>query len=321
MTDELVDQIRSTIKSVFATTESDQIRTVLDDLGWEEMLEEDAPAATTVLFEEYGRSLSAADLLSPVVSRTLGQDHRDATVLLPHTMGAFRMTDGVVDLDAITTVAPNSGATYVLPVDHHGNPVVVALSDDELVALTVTEIGGFDPESGQRHVKGLVTVDPSRWVVAGQWLQAAAETRCAVASALVGISERMLEIAIEHVTTRSQFGQPLGTYQAVQHRLADAHVATTAARHAVETAWMDGTTQSAIVAKALAGDACSLTSIHSQQVCGAMGMTAEFGLHRYVRRGQLLDSLLGGAALARRHLGSIHLTDGLPPAADVLVAS
>ena len=64
--------------------------------------------------------------------------------------------------------------------------------------------------------------------------------------------------------------------------------------------------------EAVAGSAALQALAAAQQVCGAMGFTAEFGLHRLVRRGYLLDALLGGSEAAPARIAGLLAAEGLP---------
>ncbi|MFE5870856.1 acyl-CoA dehydrogenase family protein [Streptomyces roseifaciens] len=76
-----------------------------------------------------------------------------------------------------------------------------------------------------------------------------------LAAEAVGAADRALELTVEHVRTREQFGRPIGSFQAVKHRLADLYVSVQAARSAAYyAAWAAGDTAEAVDAGA-AGDA------------------------------------------------------------------
>nr|WP_255669679.1 acyl-CoA dehydrogenase family protein [Aeromicrobium wangtongii] len=127
--------------------------------------------------------------------------------------------------------------------------------------------------------------------------------RTAFAQMLASICSSMIQIAAEHVAQREQFGRSIGSYQAVQHSLALAHVATEAAQRGVDVAWVEQTAWSAQVAKALAGRAHDTVSRVTQQITGGMGMSWEFPLHHYVRRGAVFNAMLGTAAAQTSDLG------------------
>ena len=137
--------------------------------------------------------------------------------------------------------------------------------------------------------------------------------RRALAAELVGLSERMLDDTVGYVVERHQFGRPIATFQTVKHRLADVKVATSAARAALRTAWIDDSPTSAVAAKCLAGRAQRVAAANCHQVHGGIAFTVEHGFHRFIRRGQLLDSLLGRADDLVRELGADLLERGRVP--------
>jgi alkylation response protein AidB-like acyl-CoA dehydrogenase len=127
--------------------------------------------------------------------------------------------------------------------------------------------------------------------------------RLCLGHSLVGLAERMLGVSLDHVRTRSQFGTPLARQQTVQHRLADVHLEIESARSLLAAAWRSPSRVVAMAAKSQAGAAALLAAQHAQQLCGALGFTAEFGLHRMVRRAYLLDALLGSADVLTSDIG------------------
>jgi alkylation response protein AidB-like acyl-CoA dehydrogenase len=148
---------------------------------------------------------------------------------------------------------------------------------------------------------------------AAAWSTALSAGRRSLASELVGVADQMLIDTIDYVLQRHQFGRPIGSFQAVKHRLADVRVAVTAARSAISAAWTDGDPVTAMAAKCLAGRAHQLAASHCHQVHGGIAFTVEHGFHRFIRRGQLLDGLLGAAHDLVRELGQHLVITGLVP--------
>jgi len=114
----------------------------------------------------------------------------------------------------------------------------------------------------------------------------------------------MLNLARDHALERIQFGQPIGLFQAVRHRLADTLIAIESADAAVAAAWDPRTPLAAAIAKALAGRSALTTARHCQQVLAGMGFTDEHPFHHYVRRVLVLDHLLGSARLLTTQFGT-----------------
>ncbi len=112
---------------------------------------------------------------------------------------------------------------------------------------------------------------------------------------------------------RRQFGQPIGAFQAVKHRLADVYVARQAAAAVVEESWRSDPECTTVAAKALAAHAGALASEHCLQVLGAIGFTLEHDLHRFVRRVRVLDRLYGAQHALRLELGRLLQARGRMP--------
>jgi alkylation response protein AidB-like acyl-CoA dehydrogenase len=128
----------------------------------------------------------------------------------------------------------------------------------------------------------------------------------ALALEAVGIAHKALELGVEYVSAREQFGKRIGTYQAVSHPLADTYVETELARSlAYWAAWCvaeeDEQAPFAVAsAKAQAAEAAVAACERSIQVHGGIGFTWEHVLHRYYKRAQWIDAFGGHAAVQRR---------------------
>jgi alkylation response protein AidB-like acyl-CoA dehydrogenase len=129
------------------------------------------------------------------------------------------------------------------------------------------------------------------------------------AAVLNGVSRRLLELSLEHARTREQFGVPIGSFQAVKHKLAEMAAGVESAR---PTAWSaaralatrdGGSGLAARVAKAIAGHAGALANDHALQIHGAMGFTKEHPVHRWLLFGHELESRWGTAGEHHAALG------------------
>jgi alkylation response protein AidB-like acyl-CoA dehydrogenase len=151
----------------------------------------------------------------------------------------------------------------------------------------------------------LPTVDPSRPVgrlerTNGTPLPGPRDiprARTAMAAEAIGVAQRVLELGIEHATTRKQFGKPIGVYQAVSHQLADTYADVELARSLVYwAAWCvaeedDQAPVAAAAAKAFAAEAAVAACERSIQVHGGTGFTWEHPLHRFYKRALWLEGL------------------------------
>ncbi len=170
--------------------------------------------------------------------------------------------------------------------------------------LTLRPVHGVDPRLGllQATAEDL-PLTSMHLVEVDRWDHAVAQVQLAVSHELVGASRAMLELARVHALDRVQFGQPIATFQAVRHRLADALVAVEATDAALSSAWDEGTPAAAATAKALAGRGAKTVSRHCQQVLAGIGFTTEHDFHHYARRVLVLDQLFGTARALTRELG------------------
>jgi alkylation response protein AidB-like acyl-CoA dehydrogenase len=125
--------------------------------------------------------------------------------------------------------------------------------------------------------------------------------RLALAAEMVGTMGACLAVTPEYVKRRRQFGRAIGSFQAVQHRLAQCAVAVEGSRWLVyEAASQDAPTAAAATAAAFAASAASLVFAETHQFTGAMGFTREHDLHVWSMRLPALRLEAGGVAGHRR---------------------
>jgi alkylation response protein AidB-like acyl-CoA dehydrogenase len=135
-----------------------------------------------------------------------------------------------------------------------------------------------------------------------------------LAAEAVGVAQKALELGVEYVSQREQFGKKIGTYQAVSHPLADTYVETELARSiAYWAAWCvaEDDEQAPIAvaaAKAQAAEAAVAACERSIQVHGGIGFTWEHVLHRYYKRAEWIDAF-GGHAARQREVVAAALLD------------
>jgi alkylation response protein AidB-like acyl-CoA dehydrogenase len=131
-----------------------------------------------------------------------------------------------------------------------------------------------------------------------------------LAAEQVGGSRALLSAAVEHAKTRVQFGQPVGRFQGVKHRLADMAARTElAAAAAAWAAWQPPGSAAARLGAAVAGSYCSEayleTALDAIQVHGGMAITWEHHAHRFLRRARADAAVLLPPREHRRQLESV----------------
>jgi alkylation response protein AidB-like acyl-CoA dehydrogenase len=125
--------------------------------------------------------------------------------------------------------------------------------------------------------------------------------RLSLAAEMVGTMAACLELTLDYVKRRRQFGRAIGSFQAVQHRLAQCAVAVEGSRWLVyEAASQDAPTEAAAAAAAFAAYAAGLVFAETHQFTGAMGFTREHDLHVWSMRLPALRLEAGGVAGHRR---------------------
>jgi alkylation response protein AidB-like acyl-CoA dehydrogenase len=135
------------------------------------------------------------------------------------------------------------------------------------------------------------------------------------AAQCLGLTERMVAIAVEYAKTRSQFGHPIGSYQAIKHHLATVQVKLEFARPVVYAAVarvrdLDARALAAVShAKLAAADAAELAARTAMQVHGAMGYSWEVDLHFYMKRAWALAGAWGDRNFHARRLQGVLFED------------
>lgn len=140
----------------------------------------------------------------------------------------------------------------------------------------------------------------------------------ACAAQAIGVADQLIAIAVQFAGQRQQFGRPIGSFQALQHKLADAKVKLEYARpvvykaaHAVATTSVSRSIDVSH-AKIAATEAAALAARTALQVHGAIGYTWEQDLHIWMRRAWSLEREFGDAAFHLDRVSAFVLADGAP---------
>jgi len=140
------------------------------------------------------------------------------------------------------------------------------------------------------------------------------EARLCACAELVGVMSQALNLTLEYVKIREQFGQRIGTFQALQHRLADLFIQQELSRNtlaravAVFDSTLDPARRATAVsaAKARASDAALLIARQAIQLHGGIGFTDECDIGLYFKRTLVLAAWLGNASVHRERFGRIN---------------
>jgi len=300
------DELKLLDETLLGLAEAEQsghLTSALDTFGWRDVLAAEPRAAIVSLFGAQGRtghwSAALQDVLATDLAR-LGVEG-NANVVLPRpnspVAGAWEDGGGAA-LTGLLLGPRNVSSTLVAAVrsSDADRLLVIAVAPTDVI---VTPKHGLDPELGVYEVSG--PVDGPTVLARGQeataWWQATqARGRLGLCHQMVASLFVMIEQARSHVSERVQFGRFVGTFQAVRHKLAEAHVATTAAQCSALAGWeADDRPLAAATAKLITGRAVSTTAAHTQQLLAGIGFTAEHPYHRFMKRTLVLERMLGSA--------------------------
>lgn len=289
------------------------VGTPLAALGWADIESEYPVPAAELLFRAQGRSLAVTDCLDRAMLAELAgvvDAHIDA-IVLPDIGASARLSSGNGHVRGVV-IGPPRGRVAVPVAMPTG---AIALSVVDSASLTWVDLDTFDSSMQLTEVTGPL---PDDGVDASDaWRNALASAHRGLATELNALTTRMLEIATELATSRVQFGAPIGSFQALRHALAEAAAVLIGSCSVLDEAWVFGGSLLALAAKAAAGRAHRLVAATAMQTCGAIGLTAEHDLHRYVQRGFQIDALCGSyleleALLSDRIFDAAPAQRGLP---------
>ena len=283
------------------------------DLGWTEMAEpsNDLGCVELVLvLEELGRVAAPIPFLSTVglSAGALAATSQDASYeVAGHPASLLWLGSGDRCLEP--TLAVEDGR-----VRGHAGEVADAPRAERFVALARAKGGHvlvtFAP--GSVSIEQGQALDPSRplatvsvdavpdSMVAVSLHEALTVPLTAAAAELVGVAQRLLDLAVTYAKTREQFGQPIGSFQGIKHKLADTYVAVERARSLTYLAAMtvdasEGAWRHALLAKAVASETAMAAARACVQVHGAIAQTWEHDVHLFVRRAWQSAASMGDA--------------------------
>jgi alkylation response protein AidB-like acyl-CoA dehydrogenase len=204
------------------------------------------------------------------------------TMLIPATLD-----DG--DVGVFLVDAHADGVDIQPAVTTHGEPHADVNLDGALVSGEDRLRGNGEEMIDSLHARALVGL-------------------CAIQ---LGVAERALRIAASYTTEREQFGRPIGSFQAVQQRMADAFIDVEAIRWTMwQAAWLLGqgraTGREAGIAKFWAAEAGARVAATAQQVHGGIGIDTTYPLFRYFLWAKHNELTLGSASAQLARLGAVY---------------
>ncbi len=194
--------------------------------------------------------------------------------------------------------------------------VTVVVTEDALytVALPAGERPKAEPAMDRTRSLAWLRLDdtPSRRIGGVVAAQRVVDRAAAGAAAeLLGTASHALDMSVEYAKVRRQFGHPIGSFQAVKHKLADALVDVEAMRSsAYYAAWCVATgdpeaSLAASMAKAWCSDASERVLAAGMQVHGGIGFTWDHDIHLSLKRARLDGASFGTAAWHRERIAAL----------------
>ncbi len=260
----------------------------------------------SILCEELGRSLAPVPFLPSAMAATvIQQDGSPAQrerwlpgLASGETVGALgELRDGAAEL----VIGGREADVFVL-VEEDGSGRLVAADEAE-----VTPVESVDPTRSSARV----VTSAGEPVGDGGACAGLGRAIVSVSSELVGVCDRAVQMTIDYVKDRKQFGVPVASYQAVSHRCAQMLLDTERARSAAAfAAWAadaepEALAEAAAMAKASASSGGREVTAAAIQMHGGIGFTWEADVHWLYKRAQIDAALLGGARRHRARLAEI----------------
>ncbi|RJF88268.1 acyl-CoA dehydrogenase [Oleomonas cavernae] len=226
-----------------------------------------------------------------------------------------------------------AAGTVTVAVGHPADPYVADAADADWLLLGRDDALHLVPR-GKVTLTQEVSVDPLRHIAAVAWAPDNTTllgeglddlldhgALCASAQAL-GLAQAMVELAADYARTRSQFGKPIGSFQAVKHHLASVQVAIEFAKAPVYKAafslaqGLPRAARDIAHGRIAAIDAAAAAARTAIQVFGAMGYTYEVDLHFFMKRAWALAGVWGDRHFHVSRLQHLVLSDDAPTGAD-----
>jgi alkylation response protein AidB-like acyl-CoA dehydrogenase len=230
-----------------------------------------------VVLEELGKGLVPTPLLGTTLAELglLAADEPDVGALERLAEGA---SIGAVVFDARHVVNGDVA------------DVVIGVQDDTLTRWTKSASHSATTMDPTRR---LARLEPGDVTVIGTDPGLADTAAILLAAEQIGAASRCLDLTVAYTKDRVQFGRPIGSFQALKHRMADLYVKVQAARAVVDDAIADPTPTSAALARVAASEAFTAIAAEAVQMHGGIAITWEHDIQLYFKRAHGSAQLLG----------------------------
>ena len=263
------------------------------------------PAEVAIAVEELGRVLLPSPYLSTAVVALALSDQADqadpafAERYLPGLADGSLIGALALDADVVSAGGTISGVARHV-VDGGLAGLLLVRAGDQLLAVSaadtaIEQLNTLD----QTRRQALVRFDQTPALLAGPAAPVIAMQRVLLAAECAAAARHCLEVTVEYLKTRRQFGRPIGSFQALKHRAADLAVAVESAHATARAAvWTAATDPAGLATLApLAALHCSRTFVQVAaemiQLHGGIGFTWEHETHLYLKRAKSTQLLLG----------------------------
>lgn len=301
-----------------------------------------------VLLEEFGRSLVPGPFISTVVLGAVpvmeaGTEQQKSWVLPKIAAGELIMTMALTEpsakwtADGVSLEARREGGEYVL----NGTKLFVpdAHVSDRMIVVARTGASGEDGitlffvdskapgikyellktiaadkqcevtfENVRVPAENILGQEGNGWPIVEKTKKVATVAACAY---LVGLAQMDFDVTLNYAKERVQFGRPIGSFQAIQHKLADAVIDVDGSRFITyKAAWslQEGEPDADLMvsmAKAWTSDASRRVVAHGQQIHGGIGFTKEYKIQLYFRRQKWMELMWGDADFHRERVAEM----------------
>lgn len=245
-------------------------------------------ADAAVVLEELGKALVPTPLLGTTLAELalLAGDEPDTEAL-----------EGLAEGARLGAVVFDAG--YVVNGDIAD--VVIAADGDRLSRWTRFTANRVDAMDLTRR---LARLDADETVDIGADPGLADTAALLLAAEQIGAASRCLDLTVQYTKDRVQFGRPIGSFQALKHRMADLYVAVQSARAVVDEAIATPSPTSAALARFTASEAFTKVAAEAVQMHGGIAITWEHDIQLYFKRAHGSAQLLGPARDYLRRLES-----------------